>query len=496
MIDIIKKRGFHEWNTNDSINNGVLLTSRVPRKKVQRKATEYTSCVKCLGPFTKKGLRQHVNKCTDHAFRGENTVHILARAVEGRVHVEANDIVRKIILPAIRDDHIGKLIRFDRLLITWCNELSETYSEDRNHKMIRQKLRLAGRFLFVLQEECPQVIDFESVYKVHLYNSVINAIRKVGKLDVTSKKQYQSPYSAKSLATLLKQIGTHLVSQCIMQYDEKKEKETKKFLELVELNIYRNIRKPVLKAQAQMRREKKHNIPTTNDVKTFYDYLESERETVYDRLTVKFSKRDWIHLSELVVASIVVYNKRRTGEIQYTLTSDFTGREKVKDTDKLLFECLDEESRQLVNDMSRMIIRGKLDSDLDVLLKPEIEKSIELLLSLRSKIEIPDENKYLFALPSKTQNKTVEVCRVVTKLSKECGAKNPSSLRGTNMRKHFASMSISLNLDDSDASDLAKFMGHSQKVHDDYYRHNPLERQVVKMMQLMEHARGNVPNSK
>lgn len=419
----------------------------------------------------------------------------LGRAVEGRVHEAASEELRNVILPFMNGDEIAGLVRFDWLLISWGNTLCETHMDDFQEDMIKQKLRLAARLLFALKSDVPQVNDFASIYEVSLYNSVIDAIRKVGKLNLTLKK-YESPSSAKALATLVKQIGLHLSSEYVMKRKFEEDEETERFLKLLERNIYRNIRKPVLRTQAQMRREKKENIPTTEDIKMLSDYLESERKTLHNRLAANYSEKDWIQLSEVIVASIIVYNRRRTGETQNTMISDFHNREKIKNGDEVLFNCLNEESKQAVQNISRMQIRGKLERQVTALLKPEIEDSLELLLRLRENVKNLVNNHKLFGLPSKTKAKSVDACRVLVKFSNKCGAKNPSSLRGTNMRKHMASMCISLELDDNHVSEVAKFMGHSEKVHRDFYRHNKIEREVVRMTQLLEVAQGNVPKSK
>lgn len=75
--------------------------------------------------------------------------------------------------------------------------------------------------------------------------------------------------------------------------------------------------------------------------------------------------------------------------------------------------------------------------------------------------------------------------------STKCGATDPESLRGTNLRKHMASLAITMELGDNEVSELSDFMGHAEKVHRQHYRINPIERQVVKMSQLLEAATGD-----
>lgn len=48
-----------------------------------------------------------------------------------------------------------------------------------------------------------------------------------------------------------------------------------------------------------------------------------------------------------------------------------------------------------------------------------------------------------------------------------------------------------MELNDSVVADLAKFMGHAEKVHREYYRQNNIDREVVQMSRLLEAALGN-----
>ncbi|KAJ6642719.1 Chitin biosynthesis protein CHS5 [Pseudolycoriella hygida] len=89
----------------------------------------------------------------------------------------------------------------------------------------------------------------------------------------------------------------------------------------------------------------------------------------------------------------------------------------------------------------------------------------------------------------------IKACALFRKYSVLCGALNPSSLRGTNLRKHFATMCGKMGLTDNDVTNIAKFTGHSEKVHRDFYRRTTPGHEVVQMSNLLEAARGKVNRS-
>lgn len=98
--------------------------------------------------------------------------------------------------------------------------------------------------------------------------------------------------------------------------------------------------------------------------------------------------------------------------------------------DKLVNEAIPESTSQLIK--SRMMIDGKLDRWVPVLLQHSFDECLELLLAHRKDAGISDENIFLFALPTASGTmKYIDTCTVIRDLSKLCAAENPGSLRGT-----------------------------------------------------------------
>lgn len=56
------------------------------------------------------------------------------------------------------------------------------------------------------------------------------------------------------------------------------------------------------------------------------------------------------------------------------------------------------------------------------------------------------------------------------RFSNECGALLPSALRGTALRKHIATYTAMLNVEESQVDRLARFMGHNKDIHKNVYR--------------------------
>ncbi|KMQ87548.1 hypothetical protein RF55_13137 [Lasius niger] len=59
---------------------------------------------------------------------------------------------------------------------------------------------------------------------------------------------------------------------------------------------------------------------------------------------------------------------------------------------------------------------------------------------------------------------------MMRKFADACDASIPTSLRGTMLRKHIATYTAMLLVEENQVSDLANFMGHNKQIHKDVYR--------------------------
>ncbi len=490
----IKVTGLIKWNTDPSVNTtGELIVPRRPKASLNRKATDFLICPHCISFHSITNLRNHFASCTKGVMKGARNIKILARAIEGRFSEDASEQLREV-LPVMRDDEIVQLISFDWLLIAYGNILCMKYGFHFQQNMIRAKLRLAGRVLQALKNINSELTDFASIFYPKRYKSLIEAIKIVGKFD-SATNEFGSPATAASALTSVKQIGSILKCEYIQKEDSDHVKRTEDFLYLMESQLSSIINKRVKENQLERKRSKDHKIPSKEDVRLLSAFLKCERSKYLNELSANYSFKTWKKLSEVIIASIIVFNRKRVGESQNTLIKDFERREKIDQTsNEQLYAALSEESKKVAQCYSRMKIRGKKGClNVNVLLDADITNCINVLLFHRPKAGIPLHNKYLFGLPSPPGEKRINVvnaCYVLSKLSTMCGAKDPTTLRGTNLRKHFASECMAKELNDDMTGEVAKFLGHRESVHRENYRHNTIDREIVKIAQLLLAAQG------
>lgn len=415
----------------------------------------------------------------------------LAKAAEGRV-LESASIRLAHVMSIMREDHIVRLIRYDWLLILFGNKMCCKYTPHYQENMIRARLRLAGRVLYEIKKIDANVTDFASIYHVEQYKPLVAAIKVIGRFDPETN-EFGAPAMSACAVTFIKHIGKYLTAEYIFKRDPVNKIETKDFLAYMDTDIGISILKLVAETQSKMRRGKIQNIPTMDDVKILIRYINIERNSCFERLSANYLYEDWTKLAELCMTWMIVFNRRRTGEVQNILVSEFLGRQSIDDaSNEQMLSSLSEVSKVVARKFKRMKIRGKKGRTVPVLLKPSMDKAIQLLMSYREQTGLSTNNPFLFALPSSDAKrvKIVGACQTLRKLSVLCGASNASSLRGTNLRKHMATTCVSLELNDALVSEVADFMGHGEKIHREYYRQNTIDREVVQMANLLETAAG------
>ncbi|XP_036146109.1 uncharacterized protein LOC118646715 [Monomorium pharaonis] len=457
-------------------------------------------------------IRHHFKQCTKKIVG--RTVKVLGRKVQGRIHENANSILRNVVFPILREDDIIRLIRYDELLITYGNKLCIKYKHQHQQDMIRARLRLLGRFLKAIKKINKNVTDFFSIYHPSIYDDCITAVNQVAGYN-TSTKVYAAPSVASRIGTLIKQIGNLTIAECIKQNKFQKKVDIENFLKLLQEDFGVSVNKTVEESILQAKRYQLQELPPLEDIKLLHNFLQTNRRLAFQRLSDTFTYDNWRQLAQFTLISVQVFNRRRAGEIERIFIDDYKHQEGINEqTNPDLYESLSPEAQKIAMKYVRFVIRGKLGRPVPVLLDSEMKSCIDLLLHYRKEAKIPDANLYIFALPGydKKRFRYIRACDLLrtysvacgasmplrlrgTKLRKHiatrcitlkyvryhsylkltitylfCGASMPLRLRDTKLRKHIATRCITLNLSDPDVTVLANYLGHNKNIHMQHYR--------------------------
>lgn len=102
------------------------------------------------------------------------------------------------------------------------------------------------------------------------------------------------------------------------------------------------------------------------------------------------------------LTSVLIFNRRRAGEIERIELEDYKNCETINEGHfPEFFKKLTPKGKNAAANYVRFTIRGKLGREVAVILYKELVACIDLLIKNRDKAKIPKNNTFIFGLPSK-----------------------------------------------------------------------------------------------
>ncbi|XP_056330556.1 uncharacterized protein LOC130242464 [Danio aesculapii] len=262
--------------------------------------------------------------------------------------------------------------------------------------------------------------------------------------------------------------------QLVKNTTEFQEVHASKWNEVISATALRNIR------------EAKWNVPTlmpfTEDVQKMHTFLSQAQDEWFNLLSESPSTRSWVELAKVCLAQMILFNRRREGEVASMPLSVFLSRD-ISDPHEDVDWALSEVEKKLCRHFTRVITRGKRGRPVPILLTPKMLSSLELLVEQREACGVLKDNAYMFARPEAMTHFRGSDC--LRGFAKQCGAKCPKALTSTRLRKHAATLSTVLNMTDTEMDQLANFLGHDIRIHREFYRLPEKTLQLAKISKIL-----------
>ncbi|KAK0076194.1 hypothetical protein PV325_005761 [Microctonus aethiopoides] len=492
LICKIQRKGNFLHNTNPDYNTGILITCRRQQSNSKNNSQDYIVCTHCQGSFSKRTIRLHYKNCNTNHRKGVREITAMGRRMSAYVHSSANYTLRKVIIPGMHDDEVTRAIKYDELVILAGNQFCDNYTRDQHVELIRGHLRLLGRLKIAMIAKNPAIEQLGEMFDTNNYMILKEAIRDVAQYD-SKKRVYGAPANASTLGTLIKKLGKIWNAQCTLKEDWETQKKYQNFLSVFDYDFPTTINKKVIEEQINKRREKTEILPMKQDIKKLYDHLKQICNEAVEKLERNFDYTTWRNLAEACLILLQMFNRRRSGEIERLLITDYEKQESVdKNMNSEYLSKLSKKSREFAEKYVRITIRGKLNRTVPVLLDSVLVKYVNTILKHRFDAGVKPNNVYVFGVPTATKmaKKYLRACPLMRKFSEQCDAVMPESLRGTKLRKHIATHTAMLGIEENQVDDLANFMGHHKNIHKDIYRVPVPFRDVTDVSQLLLAAMG------
>ncbi|CAG5096895.1 Protein of unknown function [Cotesia congregata] len=164
------------------------------------------------------------------------------------------------------------------------------------------------------------------------------------------------------------------------------------------------VNKIASESQAKMRRHKIIILPITKDIQKLIIHIKITKKNCFDILKERFDYHTWLAASKLVAAYLLVFNRRRVGDVQNMVISDMDRLQSIDEqADKEEYNALDDDGKKIAANYYRIEIRGKLNKDVAVIVSNDIVDEIKLLIRYRESANVPTDNDFVFEIPNETE---------------------------------------------------------------------------------------------
>lgn len=489
LLEKLRNKGNFQHNQEVMENqSGSLKVKRRPGSSdLSLSAKLYVHCAYCKGMFVRKELWRHLRRCSA---KPVSPTEPTGKAKALALADYADSTFSQAIAPGLwkvlgnmKQDEVASVVRNDFLILQMGQSLYYKHGSDSTkYEYIRQKVREMGRLLLILRKKY-SIFSFEDGLKPNNFYKVIQAVREVSGYD-EENNCYHTPSLALKLGHSLKKIGDILLCRAISSEDEELIKSAERFIKLCTKEWTGLISHSALATMSKSKFNKPSTIPFTEDVQLLNQYLEKKSADAVEKLKRNESPQAYAELARVTLAQIIIFNRRRAGEVSKMTLESFQKRDQTELHEDIAVGLTSFEQK-LSKHFSRVETMGKRGRKVAVLLNPEIVNATNLIVQKRNGCNVHRKNPFLFGRSECQATSYYRGQDCIRIFAKECGAKNPEHLRSTHLRKHVATLSQILNLKNNELDQLANFLGHDIRVHRDFYRLPEATIEMAKISKLL-----------
>ena len=476
LLNFLRSRGNFVHNASVLMSGqGSLIAKKRPRTHSSEK--EYVHCSHCLGLFVRKRMWKHLRNCNKCPSEVLSTCSIEQPSASGTPEM-FDDLTNSML-----QDDVTDIVKTDPAIRGFgCHLMNKVMGSSTDtvgsKKTVTQQLRSLGRMIKAARE-VTTMTTIQDLVSPENFKETIKVARHVFGFDETTSKSEFLILDGE-LGTELNNMAKYLRAEALRNLDHA---EAERF------HVFSNIYDSQFDMSGHSMgdlREDKSNAPTlltfTEDVRLLHAHLDKEVTRGIKKLKNVVSAANWKLLCEATLTNVILFNRRREGEVCKMELKFFQSRKKSVPIEEVK-QHLTANEMSLFSHFTRIELPGKFSRGVPLLLTPQTEEALELLCNKRKECAVKKNNIYLFARPEKDTHLRGSDC--IRKYSNECGAKNPEALRSTELRKQIATLLSVLNLKDADRDQMARYLGHNIRIHDDFYRLKLDTLQIAKVSKLL-----------
>lgn len=385
------------------------------------------------------------------------------------------------VFPYMISDNITATVINDFLIKFYGQRYYRCHKEKHLTNTVSQRMRELARFFLILQDKPPKQNQLADYLKPNYFDDLVDATNEMCGYN-PDLDTFKSPSLALRWATVLKQVCETAIFLAAKKNDTAKINEIKSLKQMVETQFRFYVSTNANKDLSAKKWKKGSMLPLTEDVIRINEFIVKEEQKCADELKSDLSDLSKLrYLTELLLAHVILLNRKRSGEAQRITIEDYSRKEEEMGIQDI-YQSLTATEKVLVKNIKRFTIRGKKGRAVPVIFTKDMQKNTEVLLESR-KFTL-SSNPYLFANPS-TENSFLWSYKVLKKIAVACNIANIEAITATCLRKHIATIAQLISMEDSDLEQLSNHLGHEKATHLNFYRKTDDKLQIAKVSKLL-----------
>ena len=469
-----------------------IVVAKRPSKS--RPSSDFLPCMYCYGFFVSEELWKHVKNCElrqgGQVYECRKTLSLSRTLLESATLPDGMEDawereVRECVLSRMIQDDIYRAVRKDRLILRFGAILIKKLGRAKVLD-ISQRMRQRGRLVQSLLQIDSTKNSLEDFISGECFDTVIKATEEICGVMSTDegRRAFKKPSLAVRSGHLLVKIGNVKRGCALRRQNEGDRLATETFLSLLKSEWTDTISSCALNT---LKRRKDHQVqilPLTEDLVKVRDHMLKEMEKGSRVVLSNHDYSTWRKLAQMTMSRLILFNKRRGGEVSRLLLKTYQDRPKWEETmNREILSSLQGLELALIKRLDLIEVPGKKNRKVPILVTQEAKTAMDVLAKTRDAVGIPERNPFFFA--SRSLDGYLNSWQAMKSVVDDKNVESPMSISSTRLRKYIATVCQLFDLKEGEMEWLANHMGHELNIHRDFYRLHESTVEIAKVSRVL-----------
>lgn len=367
-------------NKGNCLHNTKVLEKRQGTLLVRRRRGEFSSpddflpCPFCYGFYFRKLLFKHAKKCPDNDRAIKKDAKIQNEALFLTPYGKNScELFREKVLKRMRVDELTNFVKCDETLVFFGSKLIKKY-EDQPHMVneISQKLRILARLVLDMNKKHSSIKKIVDLIMPENFNKLIECVD-----EMYLKSNNCKPSTAIKIGNNLHHCASIILVNSIIGSKQTRKQKVEDFI-----TLYKKEWLSTISAKAKTKiYEGKFNkplaIPNETDVIALNVYIVTKEKSYIDH---EFENVSYEDVTKNTLAHIIIFNRRRVGEVQRLTIQTYLQRQKSNNPQGEIEQILSTADKKRNSMLQRVEVRGKKGNKVPIIFTPNMIICIDFIL--------------------------------------------------------------------------------------------------------------------